>query len=30
MTKGLEDGDDWQALESVALALAGAPVLDLP
>lgn len=30
MTKGLEDGDDWQALESIALALAGAPVLALP
>jgi DNA polymerase-3 subunit delta len=29
MTKGLEDGDDWQALESIALALAGAPVLAL-
>jgi DNA polymerase-3 subunit delta len=29
MTKGLEDGDDWQALESIALALAGAPVLSL-
>ena len=27
MTKGLEEGDDWQALESIALALAGAPVL---
>lgn len=30
MTKGLEEGDDWQALESIVLALASAPVLASP